>query len=248
MESHSTYLGVELSGTRSRFHYAALDESQRILALGSGGLDAVLAYAAGLTRSLVAVDAPSSLPGPDGGAWQVTAILRRAGATPNGLPDAGKRVPAWVAKGFQLYQHLAQLGYLRYPVEDAAFQVLETHAEGVFLSLLGRAPFEFGSLEGRIQRQLVLKDAGVNVPDAMDFFEEITRHRLLRGILPTEKVYSAGELGALAAAHVAWRAGCQPESLEVLGAEAGVYLPAGEVLHAPPQEERRPFPTLFPLD
>lgn len=248
MESHATYLGVELSGTRTRFHYAALDDSQRILALGSGGMDAVLAYAAGLTRGLAAVDAPSSLAGPAGGAWQVELILRRAGAATPGLPDAGKRVPAWMSKGFECYSRLAVMGYARFPVEGAALQVLETHAEGTFLSLLGRAPFEFGTLEGRIQRQLVLKDAGVNVPDAMDFFEEITRHRLLRGILPTEKIYSAGELGALAAAHVAWRAGCQPDGLEVLGAEAGVYLPVGQALHAPPPEERRPFPTLFPLD
>lgn len=159
-------------------------------------------------------------------------------------------MPAWMRNGFELYQHLHHMGYMAFPVEGEARQCLETSAEGVFLALLERAPFEHGTLEGRIQRQLALKDAGVSVPDAMDFFEEITRHRLMRGILPTEKIYSAGELGALAAAHVAWLAGNQPERLETLGSvEDGLmYLPASAALHPAPQEERKPFPTLFPLD
>jgi hypothetical protein len=39
--------------------------------------------------------------------------------------------------------------------------------------------------EGRIQRQLVLNERLVSVPDAMRFFEEITA-TLMKGILPDE--------------------------------------------------------------
>ena len=38
----------------------------------------------------------------------------------------------------------------------------------------------------------------------MDFFEEITRHHVLAGVMPMELLYSASELDALAAACVAW--------------------------------------------
>ena len=41
----------------------------------------------------------------------------------------------------------------------------------------------------------------------MEFFEEVTRHRLRHGILPLEKLYTPGELDALTAAYLAWLAG-----------------------------------------
>lgn len=60
----------------------------------------------------------------------------------------------------------------------------------------------------------------------MDFFEEITRWRLLRGLLPLEKIFSADELNALICAHVAWRAAHQPESLRWQGGQIALPLPA----------------------
>ena len=52
--------------------------------------------------------------------------------------------------------------------------------------------------------QLALYEADIDVPDAMRLFEEITRHRILNGILPTETLYSSQELDALIAAYTAW--------------------------------------------
>ncbi len=46
---------------------------------------------------------------------------------------------------------------------------------------------------------------------------EITRFKLVQGELPVENIYTSGELNALAAALVAWLAGCEPERIELLG-------------------------------
>jgi predicted RNase H-like nuclease len=51
----------------------------------------------------------------------------------------------------------------------------------------------------------------------MRYFEEITRHRLLQGIMPSENLYSPNELDALIAAYTAWMAAVQPESTVMLG-------------------------------
>ena len=60
------------------------------------------------------------------------------------------------------------------------------------------------TLEGRIQRALILYEEGIRMHDPMDFFEEITRHKLLQGLLPDEIIYSIKQLDALIAAYVSW--------------------------------------------
>lgn len=73
------------------------------------------------------------------------------------------------------------------------------------------------TLEGRIQRALILHEQGVKIHDPMDFFEEITRHKLLKGILPDENMYSVKQLDALAVAYVAWMAVQRPHKVEIRG-------------------------------
>ncbi|MBG0788284.1 MAG: hypothetical protein H0S79_24610, partial [Anaerolineaceae bacterium] len=57
---------------------------------------------------------------------------------------------------------------------------------------------------------------------------EITRFKLVQGELPVENIYTSAELSALAAALVAWLAGCEPDRIELLGdpASAAIALPA----------------------
>jgi hypothetical protein len=61
-----------------------------------------------------------------------------------------------------------------------------------------------------LQRQLALYEQELGIKDPMDFFEEITRHRLLMGVLPTEFIYNADQLDAMVAAFTAYLAASHP--------------------------------------
>jgi predicted RNase H-like nuclease len=65
----------------------------------------------------------------------------------------------------------------------------------------------------------------------MDFFEEITRHKLLQGFLPMEIVYAPEELDTLMAAYMAWRViNCPQETILVGDAEEGrIALPVASL-------------------
>jgi hypothetical protein len=66
----------------------------------------------------------------------------------------------------------------------------------------------------------------------MYIFEEITRHRLLQGMLPIEDLFEAEELDALVAAYSAWMAGNEPDKISFIGdpVEGQILLPVAEIL------------------
>jgi hypothetical protein len=65
----------------------------------------------------------------------------------------------------------------------------------------------------------------------MNFFEEVTRHRLLKGSLPLDHLYQAGELDALAAAYTAFTAANHPNQITLIGApeEGKLVVPVPEL-------------------
>ncbi|MGZ9226270.1 MAG: hypothetical protein ACXW4M_12030, partial [Anaerolineales bacterium] len=69
----------------------------------------------------------------------------------------------------------------------------------------------------RIQRALVLYDQGLQINDPMEFFEEITRYKLIQGILPLENLYASKELDALVAAYIAWMTVNKPGQFIIQG-------------------------------
>jgi hypothetical protein len=98
---------------------------------------------------------------------------------------------------------LAHAGYKSIMKNDP-HQWAETDSQKCFRQLCEKELFPGRTLEGRIQRALILYEEGLQINDPMDFFEEITRHKLMQGILPLENLYSAKQLDALMAAYVAW--------------------------------------------
>ncbi|CAG0957786.1 hypothetical protein ANAEL_00441 [Anaerolineales bacterium] len=82
-----------------------------------------------------------------------------------------------------------------------------------------------------MQRQTLLYEHGLNIKDPMDFFEEITRYKLLKGILPMELLYLPEQLDALVAAYVAWLAVYKQEGVFLLGdaREGKLVLPGKEL-------------------
>jgi predicted RNase H-like nuclease len=139
--------------------------------------------------------------------------------------------PNWMQMGFNLYRRLEKLGYQPYLLEQSSRQWLEVYPHACYTALLGLVPFQKSTLEGKIQRQLVLFDQGLNVSDPMRIFEEITRHRILQGILPEKELYSPGELDALVSAYTAWKAANHPEETISLGepGEGMVIIPVREL-------------------
>ncbi len=247
ISNRATFIGIDPTAGSKPFAYAALDSDLRLLALGHGDMEEAAAFASGQREASVAVCAPrrpaqrvleraevreTLSPPPRPGRWAGFRLAeyqlrqRNIACIKTGEDEAA--CPAWMRSGFTLYQRLETFGYRAYPASEAALQWLETYPHACFCALLGLTPFPKDTLEGRIQRQLVLYDQKLRIPDPMDLFEEITRHRLLQGVLPLKDLYTAEELDALAAAYTAWMAVRHPERLTVLGHldEGQIVLPA----------------------
>lgn len=248
--SGTTYIGVDPTAGQKPFVFAALDAELRLLALGQGEMDEALAFAAGQRQAVIGVCAPRRPnrglmdqaatreqlnPMPRPGRWNnfrvAEYLLRQHNIS---SPKTAARIedcPGWMRMGFQFYRRLESIGYATYPNDECHRQTLEVYPHAGYTVLLGQTPFPKHTLEGRLQRQLILHEMNIHVPDPMRFFEEITRHRLLKGILPDESVYSANELDALVAAYTAWLAVQKPDEITRLGdpQEGEIILPGAGI-------------------
>jgi hypothetical protein len=94
---------------------------------------------------------------------------------------------------------------------------VETNAQDCYHALIGKKPFPRRTLEGRLQRSAVLYEQGLQITDPIEVFEEITRYKLVQGILPLEDIYAPTELDALIAAYLAWLAANRPGQIVLKG-------------------------------
>lgn len=247
---NTTFIGIDPTAGQKPFAYAALDSDRRLLALGQGNLNEMLAFAAGQRQAFVAVCAPRRPnqglmtqdavrqhlnPPPHPGRWVnfrlAEYLLRQHNITIPQTYANPEDCPRWMQMGFTLFRRLDGFGYQPYPHEDCTRQSLEVYPHAAYTALLGVAPFPKHSLEGRLQRQLILHDLKLPVPDPMDFFEEITRHRLLKGVLPSGDLHTPPELDALVAAYTAWLCAGQPQDVSLLGdpEEGQIVLPVAQL-------------------
>lgn len=245
-----SFLGIDPTAGHKPFAYAALDDHLHLMALGRGNLDEVLAFTAGQHQAIVAVCAPrrpnqglmgrpevrdSLSPPPRPGRWMnfrlVEYLLRQHRISCYKTPSDEKACPNWMQMGFNLYKRLERMGYKPYPTQDAALQWLEVYPHASYCTLLGRVPLPKDSLEGRIQRQLVLYQQKIGLPDPLELLKGITPQHLLEGTWPLENLYSQGELDALVAAYTAWQAANHPKQVTALGdaSEGVVILPVAEL-------------------
>lgn len=233
----TTFIGVDPTAGKRPFAYAALDDNLRTIALAKGEMEDVLEFVGGQEHAFVAINAPRMpnmglmrdenvraqiSPVPRPGRWTdyrvAEYLLRHQKIAIPRTPYELEKVPRWMKAGFEVFRHLQSNGYQAYPNEDAPHQTLEVYPHGCFQRLLGgKKPFPKKTLEGRIQRQLVLYVEGLDVVNPMRVFEEITRHRLLKGILPLDGLLAPGELDALIAAYTAWMAVNRADQIEMVG-------------------------------
>jgi hypothetical protein len=244
------FIGVDPSGGRKSFSYAALDQNAKLVALNAGELDDVLAFIAGQPGALVAVNAaqhpsrglvrqedirqslpPLHIAGRSLDMRLAEHLLRQHGINVPMTPARKELCANWVQTGFNFYSRIAQLGFRAFPADQIAYQWLETNPHACFCALLGQNPLPRTSLEGRLQRQLVLYEQGLNIRDPMDFYEELTRHKLMRGMLPLDLVNLPEELDAIAAAYVAFFAAKHPDRILRVGdlEEGQICLPVMEL-------------------
>ena len=249
--SDTTYIGIDPTAGEKPFVYAAVDHDLSIIALGHGDIDDTLAFSAGQRRALVAVSAPqqpniglmkdeefrnSISPRPNPGRWEnfryAEFLLRQHNIHIPQTPSSESDCPNWMRMGFLVFNRLSSIGYKPYQNGDIGDRMfIEVYPHACFTVLLNLIPFLKNSLEGRLQRQLVLYDKKMDVPDPMRIFEEITRHRLLSGVLPLGDLFSPGELDALIAAYTAWMVVNKPDETILLGdnREGQVVVPASKL-------------------
>lgn len=230
------FVGIDPTSSQKSFTYAALDRNLNLVSLADGELDEVTAFLAGQQSATVAVNAPSGVNrGLVRGKMKkemltphktrkaecrlAEAELRERGITVAGTPASVGVSPAWMQTGFSLYRKLEKMGFEKFPTDDAPYQLMETHPHAGYCVIAGNIPLPKPTLEGKIQRQLLLYERGVKIKDPMEFFEEITRYKMIRGVWPLELLYLPEQLDAIIAAYTAWLAVNKPAEISFLGDE-----------------------------
>lgn len=252
MDPEAVYVGIDPTAGRRPFHYAVLDGDLKVARIDQGDAKIVLDFLRPIQQVIVAIDSPQSpnqrlmkrpdvrrryglpLKGDRWGQWKVCEYeLRRRNIRLYNTPSRQEDAPKWMRHGFELYQQLKAMGFRFFskgaPLEGRT--LLEVHPHACFSTLLGRRPFLKTTIEGRLQRQLLLYLEGVDVRNPMHALEEITKHHLLSGELPLEDLLDHDALDALVGAFTAYLAGTKPGRTCQVGdlGEGFITLPVGEV-------------------
>lgn len=247
MQSDTVFIGIDSTAGKRPLNYAVLDSDRRVLACAAGSVEEVLAALRRYPSAVVAVDSPQSLnsglmaqpayraalnPPLTGRAYSQYKVceyeLRHRGIGLYATPSTAEVAPAWMQLGFQLFAALREAGYETYrPGSAATFQMFEVHPHASFTVLLGHLPLRKDTLEGRLQRQMLLYRHRLTVRDPMDTLEELTPHALLAGTLALPGLHTHDELDALVAAYTAFLAATAPEQIALVGdpAEGQIIVP-----------------------
>lgn len=234
----TVFVGVDPTAGTRPIQYAALNADLELIALDHGDRESVLAFLNGLERAVVAINAPQ---GTNQGwlkhddvrrrfnlrtrshtwsKWRVCEYeLRRRNIRLYNTPADVSLAPGWVQEGFSIYQRLHSVGYRFYKQGEAHPErmMMEVQPHAAYVALLHRRPFLKHTMEGRIQRQLVLFMNHVHLPNPMHCLEEVTRHHILTGHLPLDDLHSTDELDALVAAFTAFRSLKQADQVSQYG-------------------------------
>jgi hypothetical protein len=245
----SVHIGIDPTSGNKAFSYAVLDGHLNLVALAEADMEEIAAFLGGQNAAFVAINSPSSVnrglvkqklieehsgPGRSVRGADIRLAeyeLRERGIAVAGTHSREELCPAWMQVGFSLYEKLSELGFKPYSAEGTGCQFFETHPFACFCVLAENMPFSKLTLEGRLQRQLILNDKGLRINDGMEFFEEITRFKLMKGILPTGVLYSPEQLDVLVAAYTAWLVANQSDEVIRVGDkdEGQMILPVKEL-------------------
>ena len=245
------YLGIDPTAGRRPLNYAFLDGRLNIVAEGEGVAADLPDLLSAYPDVLCAVDAPlmpnmGLMAQPDVRArfglsarsktWSQYRVceyeLRRRNIKLYSTPGEVESAPTWVRAGWKLYELLREQGLETFaPDSTAPRQLFEVHPHATFTARLGRVPYRKDTLEGRLQRQLLLYDEGLYLPDPISILEEVTRHHLLRGTLNFNGLRTHDQLDALASALTAFYAHTKPNEITLVGdpADGQIVVPVAEL-------------------
>ncbi len=237
--SQTIFIGIDLSVPKRDIAYAILDRDLYPIEKGVGDLDQVINSIRKRQEVVVGVNAPPrlnqgimadpekrarlNLPSRRGrlGDLRVAEYeLIQRGFPIYRTPSVEKKIKPWMKTGFALYEQLSALGFVSSSERPGERQIMEVSPEICYSVWLGGIPLPQDTLRGRLQRQLVLYELGMEIPDPMLFFEEVTRFKILRGVLQEEEIYSFPELQSLAIAYTAWAATQRPGEVSFVGDKA----------------------------
>lgn len=235
--SEMVFIGLVPITPHLNYEISVLDENRHLLRLEEAGQQDALSILSGYENATVALCLPPQL---NNGMVNKSSqkhtgrgrpsqkrqnkrlceyVLSRHGVKIPSTPAVLEDCPSWMKEGFSFYQQLKEIGFSDFSVPCQPRMVFETQPEGIFRSILCKPLLPLKSLEGRLQRLLILYDHGVRIADPMTFFEEVTRHRIIQGTLPVQTLMSIVEIESLAAAYMAWLMADQPHKTIRIGNE-----------------------------
>jgi predicted nuclease with RNAse H fold len=235
----AVFIGIDPTAGNRPIQYAALDGDRRLIVHDKGNMEQVLAFLASFASAVVAIDAPQGLNrgsmkkpevrqafnlrsgGHTWAQWRVCEYeLRRRNVRLYNTPDRLAQTKNWVQVGIALFRRAQDMGYRLYEKNqnNTGRMLIESRAHAGFTALLERRPFQKESLEGRLQRQLLLFVEGLELPNPLQALEEITRHHLLTGHLPLDDLRDAITLDTLMTAYTAYLTAMEPDRVCQVGA------------------------------
>ncbi|TFH38102.1 MAG: DUF429 domain-containing protein [Anaerolineales bacterium] len=234
----AVFIGIDPTAGQRPIHYAALDAERRLIVHDQGDLEQVLAFLASFESAVVAIDAPQGLNqgwmrkpevrqsfslSPGGRTWVEWRVceyeLRRRNVRLYNTPDRLAGTKNWVQVGIALFRRAQDMGYRLFKKGESSTprMLIEARAQAGYSALLEHRPFPKETLEGRLQRQLLLFVEGLDLPNPMHALEELTRHHLLSGNLPLEGLRDHETLDTLMAAYTAYLTVMQPDRISQVG-------------------------------
>jgi uncharacterized protein DUF429 len=249
MTTKSVFIGIDPTAGGRAHSIAILNDRLEILQLKKVATDDLIALATDYDSAVCGIDAPS---GPGGGLMADKGYRARLGLAPSAsnystyrvgefelrrrkialynTPVDPQEAPIWMQVGWRIFNGLREQGYVDYP-RPGEKRVFETFPHGGFTALIKHRPYPKSSVRGLLQRQLILYDEGVNVPDPMIILEEWTRHRIMTGQLENRNLYDHDQLDALMAAYTAFLVAREPHNTIAVGdpSEGQIVLPVAEL-------------------
>jgi Protein of unknown function (DUF429) len=252
MSDDRVFIGIDPTAGVRHSTLAVLDSRLKIVRLEDMSLDAIFEIVTGFDTAICGIDAPIA---PSKGLMADPEYRRRLGLEPGSKSYSNYRVgeyelrrrrialyntpvdpqqaKPWMQEGWKLYERLRKAGFVEYP-HPGARRMFETFPYGGFAVLAGRRPYPKASIRGLLQRQLILFDEGLDVPDPMHNLEEWTRHRLMTGQVTHKGLYTHDQLDALIAAYTAFRSEKEPHDVSQIGdsGEGQIVLPVASLKDA----------------